>query len=239
MFMSTLPNFNASTSIPCLKQVVRSCKSPAHQESLWWVEAGRQMARVLGDVTTEAKELAVKMGSGAADATAFISNLGEEWPLLGPVLTTLGAIRVVMEDVQDNKGRLARLDERCTFLTACVVVKVRQHHARGLDVTRVERCIEAAREIIDSCSRRGKVSTVFKASEVKHKIADLNKTIDSLMHDTGVAVIATVEEKVDGITARLVSLLRASQKNVLLKVCSICFAPTLNTSGLSKRFCLR
>lgn len=120
------------------------------------------------------------------------------------------AIREKVETVQSNVEGLEALEQRCTYITACVVVKYRQNPTSEIDVTPLESCVKAAEEFIERCGRRGWCGRCAKASSDKDEIATLNARVDSLTGDLGLAGVATLNAKVDGLTAMLVSFLSHS-----------------------------
>lgn len=154
----------------------------------------------VGDAAIEAK-LALKMGSAAADVVLFMSELGEELPLLQPALATLALIRQKVETVQSIPEDSAALHERCTYLTACVIVKC-QRVSSETDVAPLDACLKEVAKCIEHCGKRGRVSRVLKASHDKAEIARLNASLDRLSGDLGLAGIATVEQKIDTILVR-------------------------------------
>lgn len=167
------------------------------------------MSPPLNDVAIETAKLAVKIGSAAVDAITVLASLGEELPVLEPLLKTLRIIRETMETVKSNGEKLARLEERCTYLMANVVVRRRKNiPASEIDVFRLEECIKMVDKLVSACSERGKLSRVLKAKEVDREISDLNVRIDSLTSDMGLVVGATAIVKIDALAASVVSLLR-------------------------------
>lgn len=166
-----------------------------------------KMAGGSGGAAAEAGHLALKIGSNAADAISFAAELGEELPFIGPTLKTLKAVREKVETVGSNREELRALEGRCTYVTACVVVKCRQNSRSEIDVTPLKDCAEAVREFTERCSRRGMLSRVLKASRDKDEIAGLNASVDRLTGDLGLAGIAVLEGKADNMKATLVGLL--------------------------------
>ncbi|CAM9267893.1 unnamed protein product [Ectocarpus fasciculatus] len=160
------------------------------------------MPPALNDVAAETTKLAVKIGSAAVDGITVMAGLCEELPAVEPLLKTLRIIRETMETVKSNREKLAALDERCTYLTANVVVRCRQNiPASEIDVFHLEQCINTVGKLVDACSERGKVSRVFKAKEVDREINGLNVRLDSLTSDMGLAGVATAIVKIDKIAA--------------------------------------
>ena len=150
------------------------------------------MAFDLEDATAEAAKLALQIGSATADAISFVAELGEELPVISPVLKTLAAVRDKVDKVRSNRDALEELSERCTYLTACVVLKCRRAPASGMDVKPLAECVDEAGKIVERCSRRGRVSRVLKASSDREEIARLNARVDQLSGDLSLAGIASV-----------------------------------------------
>lgn len=163
------------------------------------------MADGFGGATTEAGYLALRIGSNTADAILFVAELGEELPFIGPVLNTLKAIRQKVETVRSSPDDLRALKERCTYITACVVVKSRRNDSSEMDVTPLEDCVGAVWKFVERCSRRGKISRVLKASSDKDKITELNARVDRLTGDLGLTGIASMQGKADNMANMLVS----------------------------------
>lgn len=149
------------------------------------------MSADLGDAPTEAKKLALMIGSAAADAMLFLADLGEEFPLLQPVLKALKGIREKVETARSNPEELAALHERCTFITACFIVKCR-HNSSDLDVVPLEKCVKEVGNVVERCSRRSTVSRILKASSDKGEILRLQKRLGDLEGDLSLAGIATL-----------------------------------------------
>lgn len=162
------------------------------------------MAADTSDVAAETASLALKMGSAAVDVVVFMADLGEELPMIKPVLKTIKAIRETTENVQSNWEELTALQQRCTNITACLITKCRSNTSSEMDVTPVIGCTEAVRAFAVRCSRRGKLSRVLKASRDKDEITGLNERIDRAMGDLGLAGIATLEGKADDMRVMLV-----------------------------------
>ena len=146
----------------------------------------------LSEAGAQAASLALKMGSAAVDAITFMAGLGEELPVIEPVLKTLTAIREKVETVKSNRGELAALRERCTYITACFIVKCRQNPSSAMDVGPIELCVEAALQFVKRCSQRGKVSRVLKASSDKDEIAAMNARVDRVRGDLGLAGVGAI-----------------------------------------------
>lgn len=164
------------------------------------------MAGGFGGAVTEAGDLALRMGSNAADTVSFVAKLGEELPLISPVLKTLAAVREKVETVRSNQEELKALGQRCSYATACVVVKCRKNSRSEMDLTPLKDCVEAVWKFVERCSRRSKVSRVLKASSDKDEIAGLHACVDRLTGDSGLAGIAVLEGKADDLKEMLVSL---------------------------------
>ncbi|CAM9662115.1 unnamed protein product, partial [Pylaiella littoralis] len=158
----------------------------------------------MSDTAAEAARVALTMGSTVVDVVSFMGDLGEELPVIKPVLKTLKVIREKVETVKKNREDLGSLEVRCTYLTACVIVKCRQQPSLGMDVTPLVDCVEDARKFVERCgSRRHQVSNFMKASSDKGEIAGLNARVDRLTGDLGLAGIAVLNGKVDVMKAML------------------------------------
>eukprot|EP00903_Cladosiphon_okamuranus_P018859 g17347.t1 len=68
------------------------------------------------DAGAQAANLALGMGSNAADAISLAAELGEELPFISPVLKTLTAIREKVETVKSNREELKALEVSCEAL---------------------------------------------------------------------------------------------------------------------------
>lgn len=147
------------------------------------------MTADLGDTAAEAARLALKIYSAAADAVSFVADLGEELPLVQPVLGTLRVIREKVDTAKSNPEELAALHQRCAHITACFVVKCRRCSSE-LDVGPLVDCIDAVEKVVGRCSRRGLVSRVLKASSDKDEILRLKERIGDLEGDLSLAGIA-------------------------------------------------
>eukprot|EP00752_Nemacystus_decipiens_P013300 g11780.t1 len=146
----------------------------------------------LGDAVAEAAGLAVKIGAAAADTFELVADLGEELPLVQPVLKTLRAINEKVETAKSNSEELAVLHQRCAYTTACFIVKCRRD-ASELDVTPLEDCIKTVEKVVGRCGHRGIVSRVLKASSDKDEILRLKERIRDLEGDLSLAGIAVLE----------------------------------------------
>lgn len=163
------------------------------------------MASSFNGAAAEAGFFALKIGSNAADAVSFAADLGEELPFINTVLKTLRAIREKVETVKNNREEMTELEERCTYVTACVVAKCKQAPSSEMDVTPFEDCVKAVWSLVKRCSRRGKVSRLLNASSDNDEIAGLNTRVDRLTGDLGLAGIAILEGKADNMQVMLVS----------------------------------
>lgn len=171
-----------------------------------------EMAADMGGAAAEAARLAMKMGSAAVDTVMLMTDLGEELPVINPVLKTLKAVREKVETVKNNREDLVALQERCTYTTACFIVKFRQSPSWATKLRPLEECVETALKFVDRCSRRGKVSRVLRASSVKAELAGLNERVDRLTADLGLSGIATVLGEVAELKGLLVSLPRMCEE---------------------------
>lgn len=162
----------------------------------------------LGDATAAAANTALKMGSTAADAIVFMAELGENLPVLGPVLGTIKAIREKLVTVNRNRQELAALEQRCTYIAACVIEKHSMNPTLEVDVTPLKTCVEAVKSYVDECgrsNRQGWFRRFVKATDDKDDIAGLNARVDRLTGDLGLAGVVITENKVDSLKTTLVS----------------------------------
>lgn len=162
----------------------------------------------LGDAAAAAANLALKMGSTAADAIVFIAEVGDKLPFLEPVLGTIKAIREKVQTVERNREELSALEERCTYITACVIEKHSRNATSEMDVTPLKTCVEEVEAFVKFCgssSRRARFKRFVKGSDDKDEIAGLNARIDRLTSDLGLAGIVIVAKKVDNLKTILVS----------------------------------
>lgn len=165
-----------------------------------------KMAPNVTIAAAEAVRVAKEMGSTAADIVLFTEELGGEIPVVGTVLKTLAAIREKADTVQTNEEGLKTLEERCTYVTATVVVKLRHSSSSEMDVTPLESCIKDAEKLIERCSRRGWCGRCTKASSDKDEIAALIARVNGLAADLNLAGMVTIERDVKTI---LVSFLES------------------------------
>ena len=161
------------------------------------------MAAEISGAAADAARLALKIGLTAADAVSFVADLGEELPVIKPVLQTLKAVREKMETVRSNREQLIALHERCTYITACFIEKCRGDSSE-LDVAPLERHVQEMEQFVLRCQHRRRVARWLKASKVKDEIARLNASADSLKSDMGLEGIAILVGKVNEIQAHLV-----------------------------------
>lgn len=162
-------------------------------------------ASLSSDAGAQAANLALRIGSNAADAISFALDLGEGLSILSPVSKTLKAIREKVETVKHNREELKALEERCTYVMAWVVVKFKENRSSQIDVTPLTKCVKDVEAVVERCGRRGRIRRVVKASSDKDDIAQLNARVDRLAGDMGLASHAVLEGKVDELKAKLVS----------------------------------
>lgn len=166
------------------------------------------MGGTLRGAAIEAARLALTIGSassGTADAASFVADLAEQFPLIGPTFEILNAIREKVPTAKCNREELAALHERCTYITACTIVKCqRSDPLQVLDVTPLEECVKAVEQFADRCRRRKRLTTVLKATRDKIEIASLHWRVVDLAADMGLAGIVAVEERVDDLRGLLV-----------------------------------
>lgn len=164
-----------------------------------------------GNAAAEAKNLAARISSDAADAISFAAELGEEIPILDTALKSLRIIREMTETMSNHREELRALQERCAYVTACVIVKCRRTPASGVDPTLLEDCVDCVEAVFffaERCNRRSKLARVVTASRDKSEIARLNARIDSLTVVLGLASIANLEGKTDDIKVKPKSFCR-------------------------------
>ena len=161
------------------------------------------MAESRSNTAIKAAELALKIGSTAADAFLFVADLGEELPVVKPVLSTLKSIREKVETVKRNREELIVLHERCTYITACFIAKCRGDSSE-LDVAPLERHAQEMEKFVMRCQRRRGVARWLKASETKNEIARLNADANTLKRDMGLEGIAILVGKMNEIKTYLV-----------------------------------
>lgn len=190
------------------------------------------MAVDLGDAAAAAANLALKMGATAADAIVFMAEVGDKLPFLEPVLGTIKAIREKVKTVEKNREELAALEERCTYITACVVEKHSRNPTSEMDVTPLKTCVEAVKAFVELCgssSRRARFKRWVKAFEDEDEIDGLNARVDRLTSDLGLVGIVIVANKVDNLTTILVSSYSMYLPGTLL----IGFSMLMGTKSLS------
>lgn len=164
----------------------------------------------------EAASLACKMGSAVVDTITLMAELGEELPVIKPVLKTLKTVREKVDTVKNNREELASLRERCIYITACFIVKLRQSPSWGAKVRLLEQCLKGAEDLVGRCSQRGKFSRMVNASRDKDEIAGLNARVDRLTADFGLSGIASVLGEVAELKELMVSFLEDLRALVLL-----------------------
>lgn len=169
-----------------------------------------EMAADLRGAVSDAAQLALDIGSAASDAASLVVDLGQELPLVNPVLKALMAVREKVDTVTSNREELAALYDRCTYITACVLVKCRRNSSSQLDTRPLEECVEAVGKLVDRSGRRWTLSRALWTGSDKLEIAGLHDRIGDLTGDMGLEGIATVEEKVDDLQGVLVSVFSGS-----------------------------
>ena len=157
--------------------------------------------------------MALRIGSQLRDAGLVVADVGQEVPLLKPVLKTLRAVRKLIDTVRNNEQALETLCERCTYITACLIVghrRRRRRISRMLHVEPLENLVEEVERFVQRCQRRRSAfHRVLKASEVEKEIARLSSSADSLTSDVSLAGIAILVGRVDELKAHLVRSLFA------------------------------
>lgn len=159
------------------------------------------------DTATEAAKLALRIGSAATDAAEFALELGESFPLVYVVLKTLKTIRDKVDTLKSNKDGLKALHERCTCITACVIVKCRRGEPPSdVDLRPLVDRIEEVERVVARYFKRGKVSRFLRSSYDNYEIARLHDRIGDMTEAMGLAGIFAVERKVDDLKRLLVSV---------------------------------
>lgn len=151
-------------------------------------------------------KLALRMSSGDANAMPFVAGLGEELPLLNPLLTTLKVIGETIDNMSNNREDLIELYERCMYVTASVA-RLTDNPMSQTDLTPVKDCVEAVRAVVERYSRRSKFLRIMKASSDMDDIAKLNARIDRVTVDLGLVGRDTnsILSNVHTLAAKLVS----------------------------------
>lgn len=165
----------------------------------------RDMATDGDDPVAKAANLAKRMSKAAFSLALFMAEFGEEFPMIKPVLSTIWTIREMATAAKSNREEPEALEERCTYLTPCLVVKHGQDSTLAKDVSLLEGCIKEVGNFAGRCSRRRKFSRWRNASSDKDEIPSLNTGLDRLTGDLGLEQIATLHGKIDNMTALLVS----------------------------------
>ena len=163
-----------------------------------------EMTSTISSATVKAAELALRIGSTAADTFSFMADLGEELPVVKPVLSTLKSIREKIDTVKSNREELIALHEKSSYITACFIEKCRGVSSE-LDVAPLENHVQEMEKFVLYCQqRRGMARRWLKASETKGEIARLNAIADSLKSDMGLEGIAILVGKANEIQNYLV-----------------------------------
>lgn len=161
------------------------------------------MATSQSSVAVKAAGLTLRIVSTAADAVCFMADIGEELPVVKPVLSSLKSIREKVDTVRSNREELIVLHERCAYITACFIEKCRMASSE-LDVAPLERHVQEMESFVFRCQRRRGMTRWLKASETKDEIAKLNADVDRLKRDMGLEGIAILMGKIHEIQTRLV-----------------------------------
>lgn len=167
------------------------------------------MPTELRDAAVEAAKLVLEMGSHVVEFGSLLAEFGGV-PGVGGALKMLTAFRRSVEAVQSNRKELRALEQRCTYMTACVIVKLRQSTispSSGPDVTPLAKCVEAAGKFAERCTQRNWAWKWLKANSDKDELKELNESLDRLRGDLGLAEIATVFGEVTDLKGMLVRLL--------------------------------
>lgn len=160
------------------------------------------------EAASEAATIALKMGSAAKDLSSFAADFGEEFPLIGPVVKTLQAVREKVETVRHNKEELDKLQERCAYFMACVIAKHRRSSSE-IDLSPLVERLKELDDLANRCSGRrliDKFKRVVNAQDINTQISDLHGRISDLRGDLSLVGIVKVEGKVDDMKELLESL---------------------------------
>ncbi|CAN0073876.1 unnamed protein product, partial [Scytosiphon promiscuus] len=97
------------------------------------------------------------------------------------------------------------LVDRCTYVTACFIVKCRGSPGSAMTVALLEDVIEAVGKFVDRCTRLGIISTNFAddSGKIEEEIPSLHTRIDRLADALGLAGIATQEGNAENLRAML------------------------------------
>lgn len=184
----------------------------------------------------EAARLALAMSPPSAESDTsslmpLVSNLCKELPSMQPVLESLKATRRHLDAVKENMEALEALQERCTFVTACVVVRCRHSssskQAVVVDVSPLVGCVEEIERLGNCCGGGGGGGGSGDGRErcptpwglgvevVKEEIERLRSRVGVMTRDMGLADDATVERKVDDLSGLLVSFLSILEGRVV------------------------
>lgn len=171
------------------------------------------MAAEFGDAAAEAAHLASRIHSDASKATSVTADLGKELPSIKHVLETLKAIRDDVETVKIHRDELRALEQRCTYIAVCAIIKSRQSISLGIDVTPLEECVQRVRELVERCGASGKVSSTVKSLNNENEIARLTNVIRTL--ETGFS--PTGEAALEGNTR--------NTRETMVSLCRRCCIP--------------
>eukprot|EP00903_Cladosiphon_okamuranus_P014780 g13693.t1 len=149
---------------------------------------------VSSEEDASAGELAGKILSGAADAVEFVAELGVELPFIGPIFNTINAIREKAEKVQSNREKLIDLHERCSRITARIIVEFKTKLS-GLDVAPLERLVQDVDTFVTGYQQNSVGAEIWKHDEIEGKIAGLHEGIDRLERDLSLAGIAMIADE--------------------------------------------
>lgn len=164
------------------------------------------------DAATEAANLALKFNSAASNIASFVVELSKDLPWVSPVLKTLESIGDKVDIANCNRRELAVLQERCTYVTACVVVKCRHSaSSSSIDVSPLENRLREVQDLVERCGRRGRIWRVVRADDDKRDIDELHGRIGDLTGDMGLVGIVAVEGKVADLQQQLESLAERHQ----------------------------
>lgn len=172
----------------------------------------------------EAARLALAMSPPSAESDTsslmpLVSNLCKELPSMQPVLESLKATRRHLDAVRENMEALEALQERCTFITACVLVRCRHSSMSKqpvvVDVSPLIGCVEEIERLGNCCGGGGEGSGDGRercptpwglgVDVVKEEIEKLGSRVGGMTREMGLADVTSVERKVDDLSGLVVS----------------------------------
>lgn len=142
----------------------------------------------------KAKELALKLGSTAADTLDLATEVGENTPWVGPALKTLSAIRRKVSEVSENRKKLEALRDRYDFLTMYVVVKWCNS---GLNIGRLLQVLTEVETLVVKCAIHRRRDEVLQGTAVHTEIDALNAELYRVALDMGLMGVADMLSRIE------------------------------------------